>query len=60
MLPHGSSRSACRWPSLRLQCTFPPSSCHQQAEVKLRGGRDDGRVVWLDYEDFSKHVGLLK
>jgi DNA/RNA-binding protein KIN17 len=31
-----------------------------QAEVKLRGGRDDGRVVWLDYEDFSKHVGLLK
>jgi len=28
--------------------------------VKLRGGRDDGRVVSMEYEDFSKYVGLLK
>ncbi|EFN55929.1 hypothetical protein CHLNCDRAFT_22710 [Chlorella variabilis] len=31
-----------------------------KAEVKLRGGAQDGRSVWLEYEDFSRWQGTFK
>ncbi|KAI7842604.1 hypothetical protein COHA_003708 [Chlorella ohadii] len=45
---------------VELETVVPQPGGSVLAEVKLRGGRDDGRVVSMEYEDFSKYVGLLK
>ena len=49
-------------PHLPHQHTHNRTGCPAcpQAEVKLRGGAQDGRSVWLEYEDFSRWQGTFK